>query len=87
MVPHVKEKLTGAIEDLEMFLEDHENDDDLSDTELLEKARIQIEEANTFVEGIQNEDDEGEMTENNAEEKEDDEEEDDDEDMPMGDDE
>lgn len=88
MVPHVKEKLIGAIEDLEMFLEDNQEHQDLVDSELLENARNQIQEAQGFLEGIEKEEDETEMqedgegkTEQGPKEGGDD---DDDEEMPMG---
>lgn len=85
MVPHIKEKLTVAVEDLEMFLEDHEEDEDLKETELLENAKTQIQDAQSFLEGIDKEEDETEMTEDQGKSGQvEAEEDDDDEEMPMG---
>lgn len=83
MVPHIKEKLTAAVEDLEMFLEENEEHEDLKENELIDNAKIQIQEATTFLEGIENEEEETEMKEDGGDGDEDE----DDEEMPMGEDE
>jgi tubulin-specific chaperone A len=87
MVPHVKEKLINAVEDLEMFLEENEEEEDLADSELLANAKVQIEEAHAFLEQIENQDG-GEMdVETNPEDEGEDaaEEDDDDEELvPIG---
>jgi len=55
MVPHVKDKLVGAVEDLEMFLEENCESEDLVETELLEGANNMIAQAHEFLEALENE--------------------------------
>jgi hypothetical protein len=81
MVPILKEKIIDAITDLEMYLEEHQETPDLSDSELLEKAQIELKESHLFLENIEKEEEEEAVAVALAPEG------DDDEEMPMDDDE
>ena len=69
MIPVVKNKLIEAVEDLELFVEENEEDEQLKDTEQLENARNQIESSHGFIEMINNEEEAEENEDNKKEEE------------------
>ena len=69
MVPHVKNKLMEATENFELWLDEHQDNDELVGSELLEKAQTSLKAAQDFIEEIEEtEGDEGIVNENMAEE-------------------
>jgi hypothetical protein len=72
MVPHVKNKLTEATEAFELWLDEHSTNDELVDSELLEKAQGSLKAAQDFIEQIEAVDVEEGMVEENATENNDD---------------
>lgn len=60
MVPHIKEKILDSVTDLEMYLEENEESADLEGSELLENAKTELKESETFLETIEKEEEEEE---------------------------
>ena len=97
MVPIIKEKIVSAVEDLEMYLEENAEHEDLKETERLTLAQEQIAAAHQFLEGLEEAEQNEEITEGGVKtgdnagdeadkEKNEEGSDDDDEEMPMGDD-
>lgn len=53
MVPLVKNKLTEATEAFELWLDEHSTNEELVDSELLEKAQASLKTAQDFIEEIE----------------------------------